>query len=198
MVKFIHAGLATAYGERVRCGDHYIEVARLTITDAGRQGDGLSPMSTRGINDKASCNSRGDDVGDGSRAIQFRQHQTGGRRGGPEREVVVVQNEKVRQRTLLEPMLRDGYFPNHLVKKAQRLLLELAARIEQEAPQGEAVYALTHATTKSFNQLQEEFFEANSEIETVAREAIAAEFRFILEAYGYDVDIETAIAPRDW
>src|SRR5262245_43843180 len=62
------------------------------------------------------------------------------------------------------------------------------------APTGEApedpVYALTQATTEAFNELNEEFFQAGSEIETAAREAIGGDIDFILKAYGYDVDIE--------
>jgi hypothetical protein len=109
-----------------------------------------------------------------------------------------AQNEKVREHTLLKPMLEDAYFPKHLVGKGQDLLRQLAERIEHEAPEGDAVYNLTEATTEAFNELQEEFLEADSEIETVAREAIAADVEFILDAYGYDVDIEKAIGNRDW
>ena len=95
-------------------------------------------------------------------------------------------------------MLGDSYFPKHLVQKGQALLVALAAKIEAKGPRGEAVYALTHATTEAFNDLQEEFHEADSEIETAAREAIAGDIGFILETLGYEVDLEEAIAPRDW
>lgn len=101
-------------------------------------------------------------------------------------------------RTLLEPMVDSSYYPQGPVADGQALLLELAAKIERERPMGEAVYVLTHATTEAFNDLQEAFYEAGSEIETVAREAIAADIDFVLKTYGYDVDLEEAIAPRDW
>jgi hypothetical protein len=109
-----------------------------------------------------------------------------------------IQNEKVRGHTFLKAMLADAYFPKHLVGKGQDLLRQLAERIEREAPEGEAVYKLTQATAEAFNELQDEFWEADSEIETAAREAIAGDVEFILEAYGYDVDIEEAIGNRDW
>jgi hypothetical protein len=109
-----------------------------------------------------------------------------------------IQNEKVREHTLLKPMLADAYFPGHLVEKGQDLLRQLAERIEREAPEGEAVYVLTQSTAEAFNELQEEFWQADSEIETAAREAIAADVEFILKAYGYDVNIEKAIGNRDW
>src|SRR5215468_10692269 len=111
---------------------------------------------------------------------------------------MAIQNEKVREYTFLQPMLADTYFPKHLVAKGQDLLRQLAERIEREAPEGEAVYGLTRATTEAFNELQDEFWEAGSEIETAAREAIGADVEFILKAYGYDVDIEEAIGNRDW
>jgi len=40
MVGLVQAGLATATGERVRCGDRVIEVALVKITDAGREAIG--------------------------------------------------------------------------------------------------------------------------------------------------------------
>jgi hypothetical protein len=101
-------------------------------------------------------------------------------------------------RTMLADMVKDSYFPPHLVAKGQQLLLDLAARIEAERPVGEAVFALTHATTRAFNDLQSEFDEAESELETASREAIAGDIQFILTSYGYSVDLEEAIAPREW
>jgi hypothetical protein len=109
-----------------------------------------------------------------------------------------VQNDQVGEHVFLRAMLVDRYFPKHLVAKAQDLLCLLAERIESEAPQGKAVYELTRATAQAFNELQEEFLAAGSEIETVARDAIGGDVEFILQAYGYDVDIEEAIANRDW
>jgi len=35
MLELIKSGFATAVGERVRCSDRWIEVARVEITDAG-------------------------------------------------------------------------------------------------------------------------------------------------------------------
>jgi hypothetical protein len=109
-----------------------------------------------------------------------------------------IENEKVREHVFLQAMLADRYFPKHLVGKGQDLLRLLAERIEREAPEGEAVYQLTRSTAQAFNELQEEFLAAGSEIETAARDAIGGDVEFILQAYGYDVDIEEAIANRDW
>ncbi|WP_265736129.1 DUF5713 family protein [Acinetobacter sp. WCHA45] len=58
---------------------------------------------------------------------------------------------------------------------------------------------MTHATTEQFNELQEEFWKKESEIETAAREAITHNFDVIAGAYGFtDADIEELITTRDW
>jgi hypothetical protein len=99
----------------------------------------------------------------------------------------------------LAEMLDDDYFPTHLVERGQGILLDLCAAIEREQPVGAAVYALTHAATEHFNALDEALQAEGSEIETAAREQIAADVDFILHTYGYgDLDLEEAIAPRDW
>lgn len=80
------------------------------------------------------------------------------------------------------------------------ILLGLCERIETERP-GDltALYALTGVATEQFNALQGEFEAAGSEIETVAREVIAGDFRFIALAYGFaDAEVEELIAERDW
>ena len=52
--------------------------------------------------------------------------------------------------------------------------MELCQQIEQQRPASlEELYELTHAATERFNDLQQEFDEQGSEIETAARECIA-------------------------
>ncbi|WP_460948475.1 DUF5713 family protein [Spirosoma daeguense] len=63
----------------------------------------------------------------------------------------------------------------------------------------EELYRLTHSSTDKFNDLQEDFYEANSEIETVARDCMATDFNFIAATYGFvDADIKELAATRDW
>lgn len=111
-----------------------------------------------------------------------------------------VSNPAIAERAFLAGMYSDGYFPNHLVDKGKAILLKLCERIEAEQPaDDEAVLALTDDATRAFNDLQEEFYEADSEIETAAREDIAENFGFILETYGFGhIDVEEAIRERDW
>lgn len=113
---------------------------------------------------------------------------------------IELTNQAITAHPFLKSMYDDGYFPKHLVDKGRTLLLSLCQKIEQQKPKDDAsVYALTHATTEDFNALAVEFEENDSEIETAARDAIATDIEVILKAYGFaHLDLEEAIAPRDW
>lgn len=52
--------------------------------------------------------------------------------------------------------------------------------------------------TSSINELQEEFEEYDSDIETVARNSIGVTVGKILKYFNIDIDIEEAIRERDW
>ena len=110
-----------------------------------------------------------------------------------------IQNQAILQYDFLSDMDQDPYYPQNQVEKGEAILLRLCAAIERDKPVApDDVYALTHAATIEFNGLAREFMDQGSEIETVARENIAADLAFVLSTYGYDLDIEEAIAPRDW
>lgn len=116
------------------------------------------------------------------------------------KEFMKIANEKILNYTFLKEMLDDGYYPTHLVEKGQELLKHLCEKIEEEKPENlEELYKLTHEYTEKFNDLAYEFEAEDSEIETVAREAIALDFYFIARSYEFnEADIEELIAPRDW
>lgn len=97
-------------------------------------------------------------------------------------------------------MYRDGYFPDFMVDKIKAILVDLCEKIEAQKPQTtESLLQLTHAATESINELEEEFEENDSELETGAREVMADNFDFIVKSYGFEnVDIEDVIAPREW
>ncbi|WAX76696.1 DUF5713 family protein [Streptomyces sp. KMM 9044] len=109
-------------------------------------------------------------------------------------------NAQVTAHPFLRDLYRDGYYPDHVVDRGRDILLALCARIEAERPAGlPALHLLTHAATEEFNDLKTVFVEAGSEIETVAREAIAEDFWFVAQSYGFtDADVEELIAPREW
>ncbi|MEU4088697.1 DUF5713 family protein [Streptomyces aureus] len=111
-----------------------------------------------------------------------------------------ITNQQVAGHAFLRPMYDDSYFPDHVVGRGKVILLRLCERVEAERPADlESLYALTQAATEEFNLLEGEFVAAGSGIETVAREWICDEFRFVASAYGFaDADAEKLTAGRDW
>ncbi|GAA4056298.1 DUF5713 family protein [Nonomuraea soli] len=109
-------------------------------------------------------------------------------------------NPQVVDHPFLKLMYLGDFYPHHVVDKGKAILLRLCERIEAEPPADlDALYVLTHAATDEFNDLEAEFAEAGSEIETVAREAIAEDFWFIAMSYGFaDADVEELISTREW
>ena len=85
---------------------------------------------------------------------------------------------------LLDEMYQDDYYPAFLVDKVKDELQKVIDLLES----GET----------GINDLQEEFDENDSEIETVARECIAAAVAYILEWFNIPIDTEEAIRERDW
>ncbi len=110
-----------------------------------------------------------------------------------------LKSEKIKEYSFLEEMYEDEYFPDFLVDKCKQVLLELCSQIESSKPTTlEELYALSHVATEKINDLEQEFDENGSEIETAARECLGESFDFIAIAYGFDADVEELIAPREW
>lgn len=116
------------------------------------------------------------------------------------REQANLSNEKIRDYLFLNAMYQDAYFPDNCVDKGKEILIELCFQIEESKPEDiEGLYQLTHSATDKFNDLQDDFDENDSEIETVARDCIGADFEFIARSYGFeDADTEQLIATREW
>lgn len=112
----------------------------------------------------------------------------------------MIKNKAINEHIFLEDMYKDQYYPRYLVDKLKQILLNVCIGIEQNNPKNlEQLYALTHQATEEINDLQQAFDDADSEIETVARESLGADFHFIAQAYDFkDADIEELISPRDW
>lgn len=111
-----------------------------------------------------------------------------------------ITNDEILRHAFLREMYRDPYFPDHVLDKGNGILLDLCLAIEEQPPADvAALYALTAVATERFNELEEEFHAAGSELETTARETIGEDFRFVAAAYGFpDADTETLVAGRDW
>ncbi len=110
-----------------------------------------------------------------------------------------LNNEVLKAYSFLKCMYDDAYFPKHLVDKGKDILVDLCFQIETKQPKSlDALYELSHAATDKFNDLEEEFDNNDSEIETGARECIGLNFYFVATAYGFDADMEELIATRNW
>jgi methyl-accepting chemotaxis protein len=95
-------------------------------------------------------------------------------------------------------MYRDGYFPDFLVDKVKELMENVIGFLETGERDSEEIQSKFDEMTLAINDLQEEFEENESELETVARESIAETVEYILEWFNIDIDVEDAIGERDW
>ena len=91
-----------------------------------------------------------------------------------------------------------SYYPAFLVDKVKDELQKVIDLLESGETDTEVVQETLDEAVCGINDLQEEFDENDSEIETVARECIAATVAYILEWFGIPIDTEEAIRERDW
>ena len=115
---------------------------------------------------------------------------------------------------LLDEMYQDNYYPTFLVDKVKDELQKVIDLLESGETDTEVVQETLDEAVCGINDLQEEFDENDSEIETVARECIAATVAYILEWFNIPIDTgshykpdatqlitgnsEEAIRERDW
>jgi hypothetical protein len=98
----------------------------------------------------------------------------------------------------LPEMYDDQYFPDFLVNKIKIQIMEMVTFIESSNHTTEEIQGALDQMTIAINDLQEEFEENDSEIETIARDSIGMTVDRILTFFGIDIDIEEAIRERDW
>ena len=99
---------------------------------------------------------------------------------------------------LLDSMYQDGYFPDFLVDKIKELVENVIEFLETGERDLEEIQSKFDEMTLAINDLQEEFEENDSELETGARESIAETVEYILEWFNIDIDVEDDIGVRDW
>ncbi|MCI8947222.1 MAG: hypothetical protein HFI91_09240 [Lachnospiraceae bacterium] len=99
---------------------------------------------------------------------------------------------------LLEEMYQDEYYPDFLVDKVKNELQKVIDLLETGETNTEVIQEKLDAVVCAINDLQDEFDENDSEIETVARDSIGETVSYILEWFGIPIDIEEAIRERDW
>ena len=99
---------------------------------------------------------------------------------------------------LLNEMYEDPYFPEFLVDKVKALILPVISLLETGETALEVIQEHLDTMTRGINDLCEEFEENDSEIETVARDSIARTVIDILAWFHIEIDIEDALAQREW
>lgn len=99
---------------------------------------------------------------------------------------------------LLDEMYLDEYFPNFLVDKVKNELQKVISLLEKGEQNKEIIQEKLDEVVCAINDLQDEFDEYDSEIETVARDCIGGTVEYILKWFGIDIDIEEAIREREW
>lgn len=99
---------------------------------------------------------------------------------------------------LLEDMYNDEYFPDFLVDKIKDLIQSVIDFLETGERDLDKIQARFDDMTLAINDLEEEFEDNDSEIETVARDSIGETVDYILRWFDIDIDVEDAIGERDW
>ena len=98
----------------------------------------------------------------------------------------------------LKEMYSDSYFSDFLVDKIKAELEKVVAFLETGVTDVERIQEKFDTMTLAINDLQEEFEENDSEIETAARDSIATDVIEILKWFDIDIDVEDALGERDW
>lgn len=100
--------------------------------------------------------------------------------------------------TYLQDMYNDSYYPTFLVDRVKEQIQKMVQFLESGSYSNEMIQDELDKMTIAINDLEEEFDEHDSEIETVARDSIGTTVEAILQAFKVDIDIETAIRERVW
>ncbi len=99
---------------------------------------------------------------------------------------------------LPDEMYQDNYYPVFLVDKVRDELQKVIDLLESGETDTEVIQKTLDKAVCGINDLQDEFYENDSEIETVARDCIGDTVAYILEWFGIPIDMEEAIRERDW
>ena len=99
---------------------------------------------------------------------------------------------------LLDEMYQDDYYPAFLVDKVKDEIQKVIDLLESGETDTEVVQEKLDEAVLAINDLQEEFDENESEIETVARDCIGVTIDYILKWFDIPIDMEEAIRERAW
>ena len=77
-------------------------------------------------------------------------------------------------------------------------MIDVITLLESGEKNYQAIQNKLDNMTIGINELQDEFYENDSEIETAARDSISETIIYILAWFDMDIDIEDALAEREW
>lgn len=98
----------------------------------------------------------------------------------------------------LYEMYDDEYFPDFLVDKIKAELDKIEAVLAGGEKNTAIIQQHFDTMTRAINDLEAEFDENDSEIETVARESIGEAVDYLLQKYRIAIDLEEALREREW
>ena len=98
----------------------------------------------------------------------------------------------------LPEMYEDSYFPNSEVDKVKAAIQKVVTYLEKGETSTKKIQKKLDDMTWTINELQDDFADHDSDIETGARESIAETVGRVLAHFNVDIDIEEAIRERDW
>jgi hypothetical protein len=98
----------------------------------------------------------------------------------------------------LPDMYADAYFPTSEVDKVKAAIQKVVAFLEKGGASTKKIQKKLDKMTLTINELQNDFIDHDSEIETGARESIAETVERVLVYFEVDIDIEEALGERDW
>lgn len=82
--------------------------------------------------------------------------------------------------------------------KIKLIITQVVHFLEEGKHSIEEVQQKLDEMTIAINELQNEFYQNDSEIETVARDSIGITVEEILQYFELDIDIEDALKKREW
>lgn len=95
-------------------------------------------------------------------------------------------------------MIDDPYFPKELVMLIQDKFRQLVNWLRSSSLTYKEIQERMDEIIIYINDLEEEFYAKDSEIETVARESIGETVGYIFDWYQIDISVECAMRERNW
>jgi len=99
---------------------------------------------------------------------------------------------------ILRDMYSDKYYPVKCVDKVKIEIQKIITFLEEGQMDINTIQQKLDKMTVAINELQDEFDDNGSKIETVARDSIGVTIEYVLTWFSIDIAIEDAIGERDW